>query len=211
MERVSRKGVDSPFMSRFSALFSSFALVAVGCSQGTSTASQAMPSNESPPASAAANGAGTSNTSTPAPTATYVASATANPPFGTCKDMKVDVVNDLPDGGVVMDNAAPVGDAGPSDRLSPVEKLIKANQSKFRCCFDAGGRGTPHETFKMTLHLDLDPAGGVRTASIVRAETDTTSDAVEGCIVDVAKSLDYASSGVAKDTHFNHRFIFKGH
>jgi hypothetical protein len=174
-------------------------LVLVACS-GNPEGSQSPSTSES--------GASTPGATTGAGTAPV---ANGVPPMSACKDMTADITNDLPDGGLVMNNAAPVGDAGPSDRITPVEKAILDNRNRFRCCFDAGGKRPPNQEFKMTMVLDLKPSGEVREASFDRAETDATSDEIEACMIGIAKSISYNESGVGKDTTFRHRFKFKTH
>jgi hypothetical protein len=179
------------------------AVIVAACSQGNPEGGQMPPSSQSGASASEATPTGTP----PAEGAV----AKGVPTMSSCKDLPVDITNDMPDGGIVMDNAAPLGDAGPSDRINPVEKVFVDNRDKFRCCFDAGGKRPPHLELKMTLVLELKPSGEVREASFDRAETDPTSDAVEECMLGIAKSLKYEESESGRDTTFRHRFRFKTH
>ena len=153
---------------------------------------------------------GSTTSASPLPPGTGTAHAGPPDLFQKCKDAATEP-DDTPDAGVVMNNATPVGDAGTSDRLKPVEKTISENRGKYRCCFDEGGPHPPNQIVSVTMVLELKQTGEVRNVTFDRAETDTTSDAVENCLADVAKMFTYAESGVGKDTKFRHRFKFKTH
>lgn len=185
------------------------ALGFAACSQGSAPATQSPDSGRSTGSDAPALSTGSG--AEPASSATA-----AGDKFGECKSAvqksaTVDITNDPPDGGTVMNNAQTAGDAGSSDRLQKVIDVVKANRDKFRCCFDMWGKQNPGKEIKVTLALDLKPTGEVRTAGFKADETDLKDPTVEECMSEVSKSLPFPESPTGKDTTYNHRFNFKSH
>ncbi|MFO0619298.1 MAG: hypothetical protein U0414_42310 [Polyangiaceae bacterium] len=157
--------------------------------------------------------------SSEASTATGPSSAATTEPSGTasstqlaaCKDLPLEkVASDLPDGGMTMTNASPKGDAGVSDRLAPVQAVIKSAYERFRCCFDAGGKHARGTETKLMIVLDLNPKGELRSAKLDPDKSDKVEPAVEECMVAVAKGLTYPESGDGMDTAFRYTFPFRG-
>ena len=129
----------------------------------------------------------------------------------TQKSSSVDITNDAPDGGVIMNNAQTAGDAGSSDRTQKIMDVVKANRDKYKCCFDLWGKQNPGKEIKMTLVLDLKPTGEVRETTLKPDESDLHDPTVQECMGDVSKSLSFPESPSGKDTTYNHRFNFKSH
>lgn len=179
-----------------------FAILA--CSQGGSTTAPALAPD------GASTSAGTSGTSAPA-TSTGAATSGDTPaaPFASCTDLAVQITNNVPDGGVVMNNAMTAGDAGSSDRLDGIRKIITDNRDKFRCCFQLWGSKNPGKEAKISLKLELKPSGELRSAGFKADESDKTSPEVEGCMKEVAGKLSFPASPSGKDTTYLHPFNFK--
>jgi hypothetical protein len=176
--------------------------IASACSSGKPTDASAPESSAPPP---------------PPPEGTSEEPAAAAPaPRGEpksaadCKELVTDIVNDPPlDGGVAMNNATTAGDAGGSDRLASIMEAVQKNRDAFRCCFDLWGKEHKGEQAKIALVLELDPAGAMKKATFKQAETDLKDPAVETCMADVAKKMQFPASPSGKETTYTHRFEFK--
>ncbi len=145
------------------------------------------------------------------PTATVsVTGASASPePEPATSEPMGEITNLPPDGGVVMNNAQPAADGGPSDRLKPILDLITQHRDKYRACFDKWGKGNPGKEVKVTLSLVLKPSGELVQAAFKADETDVSDKAMETCMADVSKALTFPASPSSKETTYNHRFVFK--
>jgi hypothetical protein len=191
-----------PLAVGFALSFCASASLVFACSQGNPVESQTpsastatAATNETPPSSSGS------------PTA-------KSPDISTCKDLPVDLTTELPDGGVTMTNASPppdAADAGPSDRLGAIHAMIRSANDRYRCCFDAGGKNARGTETKIVLELELTPKGDVRRAEIDKSRSDAIEQPIEDCMVNVAKGLSYAESGVSKDTVYHYDFHFRGH
>lgn len=126
-----------------------------------------------------------------------------------CQELLAEMTNEPPDGGVVMNNAMTASDAGASDRLQPMVELMKANRDGFRCCFDLWARKNRGAEGRVTFVFDLNPDGMLREARVDRPQSTIHVDAIDACMVDLAKSLRYPKSPSGKDTKYTHRFEFK--
>jgi hypothetical protein len=124
-------------------------------------------------------------------------------------DLAVDITNDPPDGGVVMNNAQTSKDAGASDRLKPIMDLVTQNRDKFRVCFDEWGRQNPGRDVKITLSIKLKPSGELVSAVFKPDESDLADKKMESCMASVASSIKYPESPKGMETTYNHRFQFK--
>lgn len=109
-----------------------------------------------------------------------------------------------------LKTAAPAGAPGApivSERLKPVQELIKANRPRFRACFDAWGDKHPGVGGKVNLGFYLDPDGVINQAT---AElTGFEAPEVAECIVEFARTLDYPAATNGRYTRFNYPFDFK--
>jgi hypothetical protein len=126
-----------------------------------------------------------------------------------CKELKTDITNEPPASAVPMNNAAAIGDAGPSDRLQPIVDIIRANRDKFRCCFDLWGRKNPGGAGRVMLRVKLKPDGSVANTETVEKDSTVAAPEVHSCIIEVAKSLSYPKSPSGKETTYTHPFDFK--
>lgn len=152
-----------------------------------------------PPPSVAAAGTGT-----------IAVPSGAIPDLASCKDLPVEAIDEVPDGGTTMTNASPKGDAGTSDRLAPVDAVIKSARDRFRCCFDAGGKHARGTETKLLMVLELTPKGELRSVNFDPAKSDKVEPAIEECMFTVAKGLTYSPSGEGTDTFFRYPFAFRG-
>lgn len=117
----------------------------------------------------------------------------------------------MPDGGTTMTNASPKGDAGVSDRLVPVDAIIKSARDRFRCCFDAGGKHARGTETKLLMVLELTPKGVLRDVKFDPEKTDKgVEPAITECMINVAKGLTYTESGEGTDTFVRYPFAFRG-
>jgi len=144
---------------------------------------------------------------TSASTASSVDTAQAGAP--TALGPTGDITNIPPDGGVVMDNATPPGDGGPSTRLSPIIDVISANLDEFRACFDVWGKSNPGRELKVMLTIKLESDGKLVSAAFKPDETEVVDKPMETCMAEVAKSLKFPASPNEQVTRYNHRFVFK--
>jgi hypothetical protein len=126
-----------------------------------------------------------------------------------CREIAADIVNDAPDGGVVMNNATTAADAGASDRMRPLIELVRGHRDGFRCCFDLWAKDHPGEGGKVVLTLALQPDGALKSAEVDASRSDVRAPEVTSCIVDLARSLTYPISPSGKETVYSHEFQFK--
>ena len=120
-----------------------------------------------------------------------------------------DLVNEPPDGGVVLDNAMMIGDGGTSDRLQPLIDVIKAHRDGFRRCFDARANAGPDAKGRVVMLFNLTPEGELQVAGIDPGLSTYTASDVTGCMITFAKSLTYPASPHGKFTRFRYPFDFK--
>jgi hypothetical protein len=144
---------------------------------------------------------------TAVPTADIAVAAESSAP--TAVGRTGEITNSPPDGGVVMDNATPPGDGGPSTRLQPIIDVMVANSEKFRACFDVWGQTNPGHELKVMLTIKLEPNGKLATADFKPDETQVVDKPMESCMAEVAKSLKFPASPNEQPTRYNHRFVFK--
>ncbi len=133
-------------------------------------------------------------------------SAAAQPSTG---DPSVDITNDPPDGGVVMNNATTSKDAGASDRMKPILDLVTQNRDKFRACFDEWGKQNPGREVKITLSIKLKESGELITAAFKADESDLADKKMEACMAGVVGGIKFPASPKGMETTYNHRFNFK--
>jgi hypothetical protein len=149
-----------------------------------------------------------STTGEPATTATASASGASAP--GSGEVGSAELVNEPPDGGVVMNNAQPSKDAGSSDRLEGIKDAVVKSRDRFRSCFDAWAKtNAAGKEVNVLLVIKLDPKGGFMSAAFDPGKTDLSDKTAESCMVDVAKSLSYPESPSGKETTYRHPFVFK--
>lgn len=149
---------------------------------------------------------------TAAPSAQPASTSTAPAPQRTaadCKQLASEIINEPPEGGLVMNNATTSGDAGASDRLAPLMAIMRAKRDAFRCCFDLWGKDNPGQNGKVVLTVRIKPSGELESAEVDPARSDVHSDAVTSCVVDAAKAITYPVSPSGKDTLYSHLFEFK--
>lgn len=150
----------------------------------------------------------------PAPTAETVISRIKAAPQSTadCKQVLSDITNNMPDGGVVMNNAMTAADAGHSDRFQSVAEIVKSRNDAYRCCFDIWARKHPEAAgreipIKVVWNLKAD--GALESAEIDKAASQLDEPEVSSCMVDMSKSLTYPPSPSGKITKFTYIFQFK--
>ena len=141
----------------------------------------------------------------PAPNAASVPPRTA----ADCKQLASEIINEPPEGGLVMNNATTSGDAGASDRLAPLMAIMRSERDAFRCCFGLWGKGNPGQSGKVGLTVRIKPNGELESAEVDPARSDVHSDAVTSCVVDAAKAISYPPSPSGKSTLYSHLFEFK--
>lgn len=138
------------------------------------------------------------------------ASGSETPGPGPGEAGSAELVNEPPDGGVVMNNAQPSKDAGSSDRLEGIKDAVVKSRDRFRACFDAWAKtNTAGKEVNVLLVIKIDPKGAFMSAAFDPAKTDLTDKTAETCMVDVAKSLTYPESPSGKETTYRHPFAFK--
>jgi hypothetical protein len=126
-----------------------------------------------------------------------------------CKDLRTEITNDPPDGGVVMNNANTAADAGSSDRFNPIVDQFKAHRNRFRCCFDIWAKKNPGAKGHVNFTVQLDPKGGLKKAFIKNEGSDIRHPDVESCMVEVVKGITFPASPSGKDTDLTYPFDFK--
>jgi hypothetical protein len=121
-----------------------------------------------------------------------------------------ELVNEPPDGGVVMNNAQPSKDAGSSDRLEGIKDAVVKSRDRFRACFDAWAKSNAAgKEVNVLLVIKLDPKGAFVSGAFDPAKSDLSDKTAETCMVEVAKSLTYPESPSGKETTYRHPFVFK--
>jgi hypothetical protein len=198
----------------FGVSMGTFGLFALACSQGSGTAQDPGGSSAADGPGPTVAGAGAPATSTAAAAVTGAATgsssaATGEVPGAECKDLVVDITNEPPDGGVAMSNAMTAGDAGSSDRLTPVMDVMTKNRDKFRCCFNLWGKNNLGKEARVTLAIKLKASGELETFGFKPDETDITDPGVERCMQNVAASLSFPASPSGKETRYNQRYVFR--
>jgi hypothetical protein len=126
-----------------------------------------------------------------------------------CKEMLSEITNDPPQGAVVMNNASPPSDGGPSDRLQPILDTVQSKRDGFRCCFDLYAKKNPGARGRVAFTMKLDPEGKLMEGKIKQDESDITAPQVESCMAELAKSIAWPRSPRGMDTTYTHRFDFK--
>jgi hypothetical protein len=201
-----------------SAIFVGLTLCVVSfaaCSSGSApSAGPGVPAAESPPPAEgpASEVAASSPQVGPAGPTQGAAPSTPKKAPETLDDCKVilsEITNTPPQGGVVMNNASPGPDGGPSDRLQPILETVNAKRDGFRCCFDIYARKNPGARGRLALTMKLDPEGKLMEAKIKQDESDITAPQVESCMAELAKSIAWPRSPRGMDTTYTHRFEFK--
>lgn len=181
----------------------------VSCSPSNSVESQTPGSSSSDPGASSDPGSSGAE-ATPTGTGTVTLPTGAIPDLASCKDLPVESVGEVPDAGTTMTNASPKGDAGVSDRLLPVDAIIKSARDRFRCCFDAGGKHARGTETKLLMVLELTPKGVLREVKFDPEKTDKVEPAITECMLTVAKGLTYAESAEGTDTVVRYPFAFRG-
>jgi hypothetical protein len=121
-----------------------------------------------------------------------------------------EVANPAPSGGVVMNNGTAPGGAGTSDRTQGIIDAVTAARDRYRACFDAWAKkAAPADETQITLTIKVKEGGETDSAGFKADETDITDKGVEGCMLDVTKSLKFPPSPKGMVTTYNHRFKFK--
>lgn len=120
-----------------------------------------------------------------------------------------DLVNEPPDGGVVLNNAMGAGDGATSDRLQPLIDVIKAHRDGFRRCFDARTDTSPGAKGRVVMTFNLTPEGKLEVAGVDAAQSTFAAPDVVACMTNFAKSLTYPASPRGKFTRFTYPFDFK--
>ena len=148
------------------------------------------------------------------PGAAPAAAMTTSPPpaartAADCRQLASEILNEPPDGGVVMNNAMTSGDAGASDRLAPLMALMRSKRDAFRCCFDLWGKDNPGKSGKIALSLAIEPDGTLTTAEVDATQSDVSAEVVTSCVVDAAKAITYPPSPSGKRTRYVHLFEFR--
>lgn len=187
-----------------------FALSALGAASVVAACSTSNTVESHTPGSSSEPTATTPPTVAASSTGTIAVPTGAIPDLASCKDLPVESIDEVPDGGTTMTNASPKGDAGTSDRLAPVDATIKSARERFRCCFDAGGKHARGTETKLLLVLELTPKGELRSVKFDPAKSDKIEPAIEECMFAVAKGLTYSPSGEGTDTFFRYPFAFRG-
>ena len=106
--------------------------------------------------------------------------------------------------------SAPAGGPGApvaSERLKPVQELIKTNRAGFRACFDGWSGKHPGLGGKVNLSFYLDP-DGVLNQPIAELKGFEAPEVAE-CIVIYSKTLLYPAAPNGRYTRFNYPFYFK--
>ncbi len=110
-----------------------------------------------------------------------------------CVDPIGSIVN-LPDGGVVFNNAMTSADAGFLDRGQGIIDALVAGAPQFRCCLDPWLRAHPDQEAKVLLRVSLDPSGQVTEATIDSSRSTVVDELAVSCARIVAEETSYPAS-----------------
>jgi hypothetical protein len=180
-------------------------VLACATSGGADQGQGAHPTTSAPSSGVATPGAGE-------PTSPVDSVATSSAAAGAAESGvgSAELVNEPPDGGVVMNNAQPSKDAGSSDRLEGIKDAVVKSRDRFRACFDNWAKtNAAGREVNVLLVIKLDPKGGFVSAAFDPTKSDLSDKTAETCMVDIAKSLTYPESPSGKETTYRHPFVFK--
>lgn len=110
-----------------------------------------------------------------------------------CDDPIGAVVN-LPDGGVVFNNAMTSADAGSLDRGQGIIDALVARAPQFRCCLDPWLRAHPDQEAKLLLRVSLDPSGRVTEVGLDSSRSTVDDELAATCARLVAEETSYPAS-----------------
>jgi hypothetical protein len=100
---------------------------------------------------------------------------------------------ELPDGGVVFDNANAPGDAGPTNRHADVIGALDREAQRFGCCFEEWMRDNSGRA-ELMLQLSLAADGTVVDAGIDARRSSFRDELTEACVTSVAAGTQYPRS-----------------
>ncbi|MBW2526033.1 MAG: AgmX/PglI C-terminal domain-containing protein [Deltaproteobacteria bacterium] len=123
-----------------------------------------------------------------------------------CDEPLARIVN-VPDGGVVFNNAMTSADAGFIDRTQGIIDALVGESSRLQCCFGPWAQAHPGAEGKLMLLLDLDPAGRVRRADTVADRSTITHPLAVRCVLDVARRVSYPKSPTDSPTLVEYPFV----
>lgn len=126
-----------------------------------------------------------------------------------CAALPPEAVEDVPDAGVVMNNAQTAADAGKSDRFTGVSGLLQAHRKAFRCCFDIWANNHLGEAGKILWEIELAPDGSVKSSAAKKDESSPMAPEIEPCMTEVTKAITFPKSPSGRDTRFKKPFDFK--
>jgi len=121
------------------------------------------------------------------------ASAAAARAASQCDDPLGAILN-LPDGGVVFNNAMTSADAGSLDRGQGIIDALVGQARRFRCCFDPWLRAHPDQTVQLLLRVALDPSGKVTEVGHDSSRSNITDELAVACVSWVAEDTSYPPS-----------------
>lgn len=116
-----------------------------------------------------------------------------------CSSPRVSILN-IPDGGVVFNNAMTSADAGFIDRTQGIIDVLVGLSSEVRCCLEPWAEQHPTGEGSLVLILDLDPAGNVERVDIDAQRSNITEISSIRCVLDVARRGHYPESPTGSPT-----------
>jgi hypothetical protein len=109
-------------------------------------------------------------------------------------------ITNLPDGGVIFNNAMTSVDAGFIDRAQPVLDAVAARSLELRCCFERWLGSHPDDQPRAMLEVTLAADGGVQGARIDPQRSTITDPPTLACITGLARDIAFPPSPSGKTT-----------
>lgn len=113
----------------------------------------------------------------------------------------------LPDGGVVFNNAMTSADAGFIDRTQGIIDALVGQSQAIRCCFDEWAEQHPGDEGQVVLLLELDAAGVVISADVDPRRSTIAERATLDCLIEVARRASYPESPTGSPTLVEYPFV----
>jgi hypothetical protein len=123
----------------------------------------------------------------------------------SCADPRAAILN-LPDGGVVFNNAMTAADAGHIDRMQGVLDALGGQIPTFRCCFEGWLRDHPGDA-KLLLRMTLAPDGSVVSTEFDDAQSTVSDPLTRACVQSVATDARYPASPTGNATTVEYPFV----
>ncbi|MBW2457571.1 MAG: hypothetical protein JRI68_23900 [Deltaproteobacteria bacterium] len=109
-------------------------------------------------------------------------------------DDPIGAILNLPDGGVIFNNAMTSADAGSLDRGQGIIDALVARAPQFRCCLDPWLRARPDQEAKLLLRVSLDPSGRVTEVGLDSSRSTVDDELAVTCARLVAEETSYPAS-----------------